>query len=136
MLAITASLKARLAALSVLTGWSVRTGTEQVDRRAVPAVDMRCGGAAVADSRTGAVMVAPEWTITLIVKRGDGAADQIDTAFAAVVECLHNWKPGQQGGRGWESLSLVRVTEPLFDDAGVVGCELVFTTGARYMGQN
>lgn len=136
MLALTAPLKARLAALPALTGWAVRTGSEQVDRRLVPAVDVRCGGAGVVDSRTGAAMVAPEWMVTLIVKRGDGAADQIEAAFAAVVGSLHNWRPGQLGGRGWEPLSLARVTEPLFDDAGVVGCELLFTTGARYMGQN
>lgn len=81
-------------------------------------------------------MVTPEWTVTLVVKRGEAAADQIDAAFAAVVGSLHNWMPGQHGERRWEPLRLGRVTEPLFDNAGLVGCELVFTTGATYMGQN
>jgi hypothetical protein len=136
MLALTNPIKTRLAALPALTGWAVRMGSEGADRRLVPAADVRCNGAVVADSRTSAVMVAPEWTVTLVVKRGDAAAGQIDAAFAAVVDSLHNWMPGQHGGRGWEPLKLTRVTEPLFDDAGLVGCELVFSTGARYMGQN
>lgn len=136
MLALTNPIKTRLAALPALTGWAVRTGSEEVDRRPVPAVDVRCVAAGVPDSRTSAVMVAPEWTVTIVVKRGDAAADQVDAAFAAVVGSLHNWMPGQQGGRGWEPLRLGRVTEPLFDNAGLVGCELVFTTGAKYMGQN
>ena len=136
MLALTDPIKTRLAALPALDGWAVRTGTELFDRRTAPVADVRCSGAVVADSRTSAVMVAPEWAIALVVKRGDAAAGQIDVAFAAVVDSQSNWKPGQHGGRGWEPLKLARVTEPLFDDAGLVGCELVFSTCARYMGQN
>lgn len=136
MLALTTPLKARLVALSALTGWAVRMGSEAVDRRLVPAADVRVVNAGVPDSRTSAVMVAPEWSVTLVVKRGDAAADQIDAAFAAVVASLHNWVPGEHGDRRWEPLRLTRVTEPLFDDVGLVGCELIFSTGARYMGQN
>lgn len=135
MLALTDPLKARLQALPTLYVWNVRTGTEHSDRRTVPAVDVRCNGASVADSRGGAALVAPEWTVTLVVHRSDTAAAELDAAFAAVFDSLHNWQPGTHGGRGWEPLRLQRVTEPAFADDGLVGCELTFTTGARYMGQ-
>lgn len=136
MLALEPHLKARLQTLPALTGWAVRTGTELTDRRVVPAADVRCTGAQVPDSKTGAVMVAPEWTVTLVVRRSDEAANQLDAAFAAVIASLHNWAPGQHGGRGWEPLKLVRVTEPQFVDEGLAGCELLFTTGARYTSGN
>jgi len=135
MLALAAPLKARLQALPQLTGWQVRLGTDSADRRSTPAVDLRCTGAGVADSKTGAAMVSPEWTATLMVRRGADAADILDAAFAAVFESLHNWQPGQQGGRGWEPLRLARVQEPAFADEGVVGYEMSFSTAARYMGQ-
>ena len=135
MLALTAPLKARLQALPQLTGWAVRTGTEHSERQIVPAADVRCSGAGVGDSKAGAAMVAPEWTVTLVVRRSDDAADQLDAAFAAVFSSLHNWLPGQHGGRGWEPLRLQRVTEPLLADNGLAGVEMTFTTGARYMGQ-
>ena len=135
MLALTTPLKTRLQALPVLTGWDVRTGTEHADRSLLPAVDVRCNGASVADGRAGACMVAPEWTVTLVVRRSATAADELDAAFAAVFESLHNWQPGTHGGRGWEPLRLQRATEPAFADDGLVGCELTFTTGARYLGQ-
>lgn len=135
MLAIEPTIKARLQALPQLTGWAVRMGTEHADRRVVPAVDVRCAGASVADRKAGAVMVAPEWQITLVLRRGADAAAQLDAALAAVITSLHNWQPGQHGGRGWEPLALSRVTEPLLSDEGLTGYELTFTTGARYMGQ-
>lgn len=136
MLALTTPLKSRLQALPALTGWAVRMGTELADRRIVPAVDMRCTGAAVPDSKTGAVMVQPEWTATLIVRRSDEAADQLDAAFAALIASLQNWQPGPLGGRGWEPLRLARVTEPLFAEEGLAGIEIAFHTGARYLSAN
>lgn len=135
MLAIEPPLKARLQALPQLTGWAVRMGTEHADRRVVPAVDVRCAGASVPDRKAGAVMVAPEWQITLVLRRGVDAAAMLDAALAAVITSLHNWQPGQHGGRGWEPLALSRVTESLLSDEGLTGYELTFTTGARYMGQ-
>lgn len=136
MLALSNPLKLRLQALPQLAGWSVRTGAEAADRTLLPAVDVRCGGAQVADSKTSAAMVQPEWVVTLMVRRGDAAADQIDAAFAAVMAALHNWQPGQQGGRRWEPLRLARVAEPQFADEGLVGCEMSFFTGAKYDGQD
>lgn len=134
MLALAAPLKARLQALPALTGWQVRLGTDSADRRSLPAVDVRCTGASVLDSRTGAAMVAPEWTATLMARRDGDAAALLDAAFAAVFGSLHNWAPGQHGGRGWEALRAVRVQEPAYADEGVTGYEITFTTAARYMG--
>lgn len=132
MLALTAPLKARLQALPQLTGWAVRTGTEDADRAAVPAADVRCVGAGLADVKAGAVMVQPAWQVTLVVPRGDQAAEQLDTALAAVICALHGWPPGQCGGRGWERVNLASITEAQYASEGVVGYELTFTTAARY----
>jgi hypothetical protein len=135
MLAIEPLLKARLQSLSALTGWAVRVGSEHGDRKLVPAVDARCPGAAVADSKASAVALQPQWVLTLTVRRGADASAQIDAALAAVIEAMHNWAPGQAGGRGWEPLRLAAVTEPAFADEGLAGYELSFTTAARYLGQ-
>lgn len=136
MLAITTPLKTRLQALPALAGWALRAATDTADRRVLPAVAVRCSGAQVADSKAGAVMVAPQWTVTLVVQRSDQAADELDAAFAAVIESLHNWMPGRHGSRGWEPLRLARVTEPDFIDEGLAGLDLTFTTGAKYDGQD
>lgn len=98
MLALAIPLQQRLAALPQLTGWVVRTNTEAADRKPLPAVDVRCVGAAVADSKTGAAMVAPEWAVTLMVRRGDDASSLLDAALSAVICSLHGWAPGQHGG--------------------------------------
>ncbi len=134
MLALSEPIKARLRALAPLTGWDVRTGTDVVvDRRKVPAADLRCVGATVADSKAGAVMLAPVWRCVLVVQRGDAAPEQLDAALSAVICALHGWKPGEHGGRGWEALTLSGITEPVFEDVGLVGYEMTFATAARYM---
>lgn len=135
MLALTTPLKTRLQALPQLTGWAVRTGTEDADRRVVPAADVRCVGAAITDRKQGAVMVAPDWQVTLVVRRGASAAELIDEAVDAVISSLHGWRPPQCGGRGWEALSLSRITELLLTDEGYAGYELTFTTAGLYTGQ-
>lgn len=133
MLAVGSPIKDRLAVL--LGAWSVYQRTDALDKRVVPAVEVGIDGAQVADSKTGAVSLTPNWMVTLVVRRGDSAADQLDAAFAAVVESLHNWTPGEQGGRKWERLRLVSVREPDFVDEGLAGVVLVFSTGASYDGQ-
>ena len=135
MLSLTAPIKTRLQALPALTGWAVRTGTESADRSVVPVADVRCTGAGVSDRKTGAVLVAPEWTLQLVVRRSDVAAEQLDTAIAAVIETLHGWAPGRLGGRGWERLALTNISEPAFVDEGYAGYQLTFGTAATYMGQ-
>ena len=98
MLSLTAPIKTRLQALPALTGWAVRTNAEDADRATVPAADLRCLGASVADRRGSGVLVSPEWTVTLVVRRSATAAQEIDAALAAVIEALHGWMPGQQQG--------------------------------------
>ena len=80
-------------------------------------------------------MLEPQWSITLMVRRGDTAAAELDAALDAVVCTLHGWQPGSHGGRGWEPLKLQRITEPVFEDVGPVGYELVFSTAGLYQGQ-
>ena len=136
MLSLTAPIKTRLQALPALTGWAVRTNAEDADRATVPAADLRCLGASVADRRGSGVLVSPEWTVTLVVRRSATAAQEIDAALAAVIEALHGWMPGQQQGWGWEPLALTRISEPMLATEGLVGYELAFSTTALYRGQD
>ena len=136
MLSLTTPIKTRLQALPALTGWAVRTNAEDADRATVPAADLRCLGASVADRRGSGVLVSPEWTVTLVVRRSATAAQEIDAALAAVIEALHGWMPGQQQGRGWEPLALARISEPMLATEGLVGYELAFSTTALYRGQD
>lgn len=136
MLSLATPIKSRLQALPALTGWAVRTNAEDADRATVPAADLRCLGASVADRRGSGVLVSPEWTVTLVVRRSATAAQEIDAALAAVIEALHGWMPGQQQGRGWEPLALTRISEPMLATEGLVGYELAFSTTALYRGQD
>lgn len=136
MLSLTTPIKTRLQALPALTGWAVRTNAEDADRATVPAADLRCLGASVADRRGSGVLVSPEWTVTLVVRRSATAAQEIDAALAAVIEALHGWMPGQQQGRGWEPLALTRISEPMLATEGLVGYELAFSTTALYRGKD
>lgn len=133
MLALEPILKARLQALPALTGWAVRTGTDLVDRRLLPAAQVACEGAGVAGAQASGVKVEPSWSVTLVVRRSDEAADQLDAAFSAVVVGLHGFVPGQVAGRYWSALALRRVEAPIFDDSSVAGIVLTFSTGAAYL---
>lgn len=136
MLALSTPIITRLRALPALAGWDVRGATEPADRRPLPAVDVRCEGASAADSKTGAAMVAPLWTVTAIVRRSASAAAELDAAFAAIFASLHAWAPGQYGGRGWERLALQSCQAPVFADEGQAAVQLNFTTAARYSSDN
>lgn len=135
MLALEPLLKTRLQALIALTGWAVRGGTELSDRRIVPAADVRCSGAHVTDSATTAVTLDPAWSVTLVVPRSDQAAGQLDAALNAVIGSLHNWCPGQQGGRLWRRMALQTAREPEFATEGQAAMELIFTSSTVYHGQ-
>lgn len=138
MLQLEPLIKARLAALPALTGWQVRGGSDATDRRARPAVDVRCRGASVTDSNTGRVSVQPQWVISLGVTAGDEAAQTVSTAFSAVLSSLQGWMPGQVDGQGWNGLLLVSVQEPDFlpDGTPLVGLQLIFSTATVYAGQH
>jgi hypothetical protein len=135
MLAVAPLIKTRLQALPALTGWAVRLWHEGGDRRPVPAVDVRCSGAAVMP-KTTAAQIQPEWQVTLVVNRAADAATLLDAALDAVVGSLHNWHPGEAGGKRWEPLVLMRITEPIFQEQGLAGYELGFTTLSLYRGQD
>ena len=135
MLALTTPIKQRLQAIPALTGWAVRSGTDAVDRRPLPAVDVRCSDARVSERKTSAVMLAPQWTVTLATRRGPDAADMLDAALAAVIESLHGWAPGLHGGRGWERLEVIGAAEPAFGEEGIASYQITFATAALYRGQ-
>ena len=136
MFALNAPIKARLQSLPALAGWTVRTSTDLEDRDTPHrAVDVRVPGGGVAGVRSGAVMVQPGWSLVLAVRRSATAANELDAAFAAVIEAMHGWAPGQHAGRGWEPLQLAAVADAVFADAGLAGVELTFSTQALYRGQ-
>ncbi len=136
MFALNAPIKARLQSLPALAGWTVRTSTDLEDRDTPHrAVDVRVPGGGVAGVRSGAVMVQPGWSLVLAVRRSATAADELEAAFAAVIEAMHGWAPGQHAGRGWEPLQLAAVADAVFADAGLAGVELTFSTQALYRGQ-
>lgn len=134
MLALEAVIQERLRALPAFTDWQVRGATVATDRRGVPAVDVRMGGASVPQVRKPAVTLQPEWSITLVVHKSDKAAQQLDAALVATVGALHNWRQSVLP-RAWTELVLARVTEVMFSDAGLVGYEITFTTAAVFDGQ-
>ena len=136
MLALGSHIATRLRALPALAGWDVRGATEPADRRPLPAVDVRCEGASVADSKTDAALVAPLWTVTAVVRRSPTAAAELDAAFAAIFASLHAWAPGQCAGLGWERLALQSCQAPVFADEGQAGLQLNFLTSARYSSDN
>lgn len=135
MLALYEPIKARLRGLAPLTAWAVRTNTDEVDRSILPAADVRFVGALVPTKRDGAVTVAPVLQVLLVLRRGDGVAERLDAALSAVICSLHGWQPGCYGGRGWNQLSLERITEPTLADEGLVGYELEFSSAGLYAGQ-
>lgn len=137
MLALEPHIKTRLQALSALTGWAVRGGTELTDRRMAPSAEARCTGAQANDSQVSAVTLDPAWTITLVVPRGDWAAQQLDAALKDVIGSLHNWCPGKidDAGQPWRRMALATVREAEFLPEGVAGLELTFITSVVYHGQ-
>lgn len=135
MLVLESLIASRMRALAAFVGWQVREGCADVSRVAVPAVDVRMSGAAVPQVRKPSASVQPEWAITIVVRRSNDAALQLDAAFAAVISDLHNWRPTDPSGRGWTELQLARVQPADFADVALVGYEITFTTVAVFNGQ-
>ena len=135
MLALETLIAQRLRAQGAFTGWHVREGCQDADRRAVPAVDVRMGGASVPQVRKPAATLQTEWAVTLVVRRGPDAAKQLDAALAAAITSLHNWRPADASGRGWTELQISRVLPADFADVALVGYEITFTTAAVFHGQ-
>lgn len=135
MLSLEPVIKNRLKGLSALAGWRVSGACDEVNRALMPAADVRMGGAAAGDVRRTAAQLQPSWTVSLAVRRGEDVAEQLGAALSAVIEALHNWPPGQVGGRQWTPLQLVAVSEANFSTAGLVGYEVVFSTAAMFEGQ-
>lgn len=134
MLALFAPIKTRLAALPALAGWGVRSVADEVPRSGDTSAEVGIVGANVGGPRTDA-QVMPRLSVTLAIKRQATADAQLDAAMTAVIEALHHWMPGEQGGRPWEPLALEQIGSPEYIEAGFVGFVLVFSTSALYRGQ-
>ena len=124
MLALEKLMAQRLRELPALTGWAVRTGTDDADRRPVPAVDVRMGGASVPSGNQRSVQLQPEWQVVLVSKRSSDAADVLDGVIEAVIAALHNWRPVAS-----------RVLPVDVVDVALIGFELTFTTTSVFNGQ-
>lgn len=135
MLALGNTIKDRLATVPALTGWFVRKGTANVDRKPLPSADVRFGDAQSIPTRNTAAQLSPQWVITLSIKASDDAEEMLDAAIAGVIKHLHNWAPGQVGGRGWEPLRVTGVVAADFPPDGVLAFELSFASQALYDGQ-
>lgn len=118
--------------------WSVKGHTTDTgDRRASggPLAVVMFAAAAVASQRTTAALVQPGFMVTLVMRRGADAAQALDAAFAAAVQSMHNWAPGEVAGRAWEPLKLDRVQPPQYVDEGLTGLELLFVSSGLFHGQ-
>lgn len=133
MFALATPIKTRLAALSSLSGWQVRTNLEEVTHTTFPAVEIRVekGGAG---AKGGAVGVDVVWGVRLIAEKGAETEAALDAAFWATVASLHNWLPGTAAGVPWQPMQLVGAE---MDDAeqGLVAYSLIFRTSATQVGQ-
>lgn len=129
---IVARLRQALASEWTVFGFTADKG----NRDAYPLASVRFLDGSLADSKTSSVAVQPVWRVTLVSRRSDDAATLVDAAFAQCIASLHNWMPGQAGGRGWNRMALVRFSEPQYLDSGLVGVELLFATTAQFKGQN
>ena len=135
MFSLMDTLAQKLREIPELDGWVVRLQTSDVDRKALPSIDILFSGATVEGPRTSA-QVAPTFELVLAQKRGPTAGQDLDSAMALVVRALHHHLPGVSGGRNWEPLSLSQVTPTPFADSGVVGVSLAFSTSAFFPGQS
>ena len=139
MLQLEPVIVARLAA-ALPAGWAVKgDATGAGDRR--PAADgglavVALAGSAPPSPRTTAVLVAPGWSVVLAARKGAGAPALLDAGVAAVIASLHNWMPGEVGGRRWEPFVLAQVSVPPLQDDGITGVELTFTTTGLFQGQS
>lgn len=136
MLLLESQIAQRLRDSGAFTGWAVREGCQDLDRRAVPAIDVRLGGAGVPKVSKPAVTLQAEWLVSIVTRRGDAAAQQLDGVLAVVIELLHNWRPADTGARGWTELQLAQVRPGDFVEAALIGYELAFTAAAIYRGQS
>lgn len=134
MFALADAIKARIAALSSLSGWQVRTNLDEVTKATYPAVEIGVeeGGAA---ARGGAALIDVGWAVHLIVTKSATAAATLDTAFWDVIASLHNWKPGTAGGVPWQPLTLSKVEPVEIAEQGLVAYSLIFRTSATRVGQ-
>jgi len=135
MFALERLIAEQLAQCAELADWSVRRGSELVSARVAPSVVVRLDGAGVGDSKATAANVAVRWAIHLVVERGDGATDQLDAAFAAVIASLLNWAPPKVADRQWSPFRLAAVGTPDSLEQGLLEYAVLFQTASIYNGK-
>lgn len=135
MLAAAALIEARLKSLPALAGWDVRNELNERDRRALPSASIACIGSS-ANPKDRAAVLEPRWQITLSVRTGAQAADQLDNAIEAVIGSLQGWMPPPDtNGRRWDRFALHSVLPPETQEQGVISFVITFTTASLYRGQ-
>lgn len=136
MLALLNPVKDRLQAIPAFIAWQLHTVAEEVNRQSAPRAEIGFANARVSSVRATAALVEPLVSVSLVVKRGEEAASLLEAAMQAAIQSLHNWHPGEQGGRKWEPMRLTQITEPDFAiEEGLIGLTLAFATQALYLGQ-
>lgn len=135
MLAAAALIEARLKSLPTLAGWDVRNELNERDRRALPSASIACIGSS-ANPKDRAAVLEPRWQITLSVRTGAQAADQLDDAIEAVIGSLQGWMPPpDSNARRWEPFRLHSVLPPETQEQGLTTFLTTFTTAGLYRGQ-
>lgn len=139
MFALETLIRDELKAVPELSVFQIRTATDlEASKRTVPAIEIVCEGARIDKANAGKAGIAVAWGVHLIVPRGDGAADQLDEAFAAVIGSLLGYAPGTRKGRYWKPLELSgggSVQVPEFVEQGLAEYAVIFETSAVYSGR-
>ena len=139
MFALESVLRDRLAALPAFAAWDVRGGSEEASKRSLPALVVACEGSSLADSNKSVANIAVAWGVHLVVARSATATAELDSAFAAVIGSLLNYRPGKIGDRMWSPLRMLQsgsaVQQPHFSEQGPVEYVVIFESASVYQGQ-
>ena len=131
MFATVPSIATRLTA-ALGAGWSVATGNQSADRRALPRADVRLGGAALSGTSGPNATLQLRYVVVLCVSSTATAFAQLRGAGTQVIGPLHHWGPPRPPARP----QLQGFSEVDFLDQALFGYELAFTLTTTRQGSN
>lgn len=131
MFTLVPTIRARLAA-ALGAGWQVADGTVPHNRRTLPRAVVLMQAPDVATTSGPGVSLTPRYVVQIAASTEATAFTQIDAAFDAVIEHLHNWRPDAPTKVGRLQLQAARDLEAI--EQGLFGFELLFTATTARMG--
>ncbi|MEG0921346.1 MAG: hypothetical protein RSD57_13680 [Comamonas sp.] len=135
---IVARLQQHFAALGPAVKLDAKGWSDEGDRKVLPnrvAVLVRFAGTPQGAVTKVAAAITTGWAIELRAKRGAKAAELLDSAFAEVLQALHEWVPAPVAGRKWSHLAYQNTDPADLIDDGVFGLSMYFQTAAIYPGK-